>query len=258
MPLNLRRGDAETLTVPPSGERRLLGLIALPVLVLDVVCALGVIAADEGASRTLLLAVLGLGLLLTLLILTLGPGLLRNAVPMPEVQPRPTLVQIQPPLIPAVPVQRSAEMSPEPGYGPPADLVAVAARRNQALVGHQMACLDQLSVLPQPRGGREKSSTSGSLDVQTAVWRLGELAARLRRNSESLLVMTGQDTERRVREPMALPDVIAMAKAEIENSSRVSVVLNAEQAVRAHLVLLHPSLIHHRHRTLTHFHSSYS
>src|SRR5689334_1790289 len=80
MPLNLRRQVADTLSVPPSGERRLLlGLLALPVLVLDVVCAFGVAAANQGTARTVLLAILGLCLVLTLVSLTVGPGLIRRA-----------------------------------------------------------------------------------------------------------------------------------------------------------------------------------
>ncbi|MCE0537003.1 ATP-binding protein [Kineosporia rhizophila] len=241
MSLNLRRQAAETLTVPPSGERRLLGLLVVPALVLDVVCAVGVAAANEGGARTVLLALLGLCLLLTLFTLAIGPSLLRNGLGHDEQTRTAAATRHHSSMMPAVPVQRGplpiviqppaepdrpAQREPREHRQYPAELVVVAARRNEVLVSRQLSCLDQLSA-----------DGNGSLETQSGLWRVGELATRLRRNGESLLVVAGAETERRASEPMPLSEVISAATAEIENGSRVVTTNSLDRAVRAEHVV---------------------
>ncbi|GAB3269348.1 hypothetical protein GCM10027456_55690 [Kineosporia babensis] len=220
--------------MPPSGERRLLGLLALPIVLLAAVCAVGSLIADESATRVALRAVFGLCVVLTLITLRVGPGLLRENLT-PQTEPRrPTLIQIQPPLIPdeSMPyVPQSPVQEPvRSGNELPAVLVATSTRRGLNLVGRQIASLDQIPM-----------DVVGASDSQAAVRRLGELAVQIRRNGESLLVIAGEDPERQMRAPMLLADVIATAANEVENGSRITTVPGAEQTVRAELV---PPLTH--------------
>ncbi|MCD5350408.1 ATP-binding protein, partial [Kineosporia mesophila] len=286
--LNHRPARAETLTVPHTGERRLLGLLALPVLVLDVVCALGVAMANDGTARTVLLAILGLCLVLTLLTLTLGPGLTRGPAPvevpyfesrlprtvMPPAEPLATTPEPDAPATvfgydplpdPALPESStgpftqpfgepalatgwdprselparpdpSADLRPEPApenssatatSGPPTRLLVEVARRNQTLVARQLAGLDQLAV----------SDAGNDPDRVAAISRLEQLAMRLRRNGESLMVMAGEDPDRRIPGATTLSEVLAVTVSEIENGSRVTVSAEVDHGVRPHLAL---------------------
>lgn len=83
------------------------------------------------------------------------------------------------------------------------------ARRDQVLLGRQIALLDQLEQ------GEQDPET------QTSLYRLSHLATRMRRNAESLLVLAGIETGRRPRQPMVIQDVLQVAASEIEDHSRV-------------------------------------
>ncbi|MEH1128181.1 sensor histidine kinase [Micromonospora sp. CPCC 206061] len=83
------------------------------------------------------------------------------------------------------------------------------ARRSQVLVERQLELLDEL----------EKSEVDP--DQLANLFKLDHLAARMRRNDESLLVLAGTETRRRWNEPVALSTVVLAAAAEIEEYTRV-------------------------------------
>ncbi|GIF60992.1 sensor histidine kinase [Asanoa iriomotensis] len=83
------------------------------------------------------------------------------------------------------------------------------ARRSQVLVERQLELLDELE--------REESDP----DQLDNLFKLDHLAARMRRNDDSLLVLAGIESPRRWSDPVALPAVILAAVAEIESYPRV-------------------------------------
>ena len=58
------------------------------------------------------------------------------------------------------------------------------------------------------------------------LFRLDHLATRIRRNAESLLVLSGDDPPRRWGNPVPLADVVRAAAAEVEDYRRVEVLVN--------------------------------
>jgi HAMP domain-containing protein len=83
------------------------------------------------------------------------------------------------------------------------------ARRSQVLVERQLELLDDLE--------REE----GDPDQLANLFKLDHLAARMRRNDESLLVLAGTESSRRWNEPVSLSAVALAAAAEIEQYPRV-------------------------------------
>jgi signal transduction histidine kinase len=83
------------------------------------------------------------------------------------------------------------------------------ARRSQVLVERQLELLDQLE------------SKEGDPAVLENLFRLDHLAARMRRNDESLLVLAGNENARRWRSPIAVSAAMLAAIAEIEQYPRV-------------------------------------
>ena len=83
------------------------------------------------------------------------------------------------------------------------------ARRSQVLVERQLELLDGLE--------REESDP----DQLDNLFKLDHLAARMRRNDESLLVLAGSDSTRRWSRPVLLSTVLLAATAEIEQYRRV-------------------------------------
>ncbi|MDG4826655.1 nitrate- and nitrite sensing domain-containing protein [Asanoa sp. WMMD1127] len=83
------------------------------------------------------------------------------------------------------------------------------ARRSQVLVERQLELLDELE--------REESDP----DQLDNLFKLDHLAARMRRNDDSLLVLAGIESPRRWSDPVALPAVVLAAVAEIEFYPRV-------------------------------------
>ncbi len=83
------------------------------------------------------------------------------------------------------------------------------ARRSQVLVERQLELLDDLE--------REE----GDPDQLENLFKLDHLAARMRRNDESLLVLAGTDSTRRWNRPVGLGAVLLAAAAEIEQYQRV-------------------------------------
>lgn len=83
------------------------------------------------------------------------------------------------------------------------------ARRSQVLVERQLELLDELE--------REE----GDPDQLENLFKLDHLAARMRRNDDSLLVLAGIEASRRWNRPVALGAVMLAAVAEIEHYARV-------------------------------------
>src|SRR5690606_29775382 len=69
------------------------------------------------------------------------------------------------------------------------------------------------------------------------LFRLDHLATRMRRNAESLLVLAGIDTGRRLREPLPLSDVIRTASSEIEHYERIQLDLPVDPLMLGHTAL---------------------
>ncbi|MEX0913971.1 MAG: ATP-binding protein [Demequina sp.] len=99
------------------------------------------------------------------------------------------------------------------------------ARRDQVLLNRQLASIDEME------------RTSQDATTLTRLFALDHLATRMRRNSESLLVLAGIDTGRRLRRPMPLSDVIRTASSEIELYERVELELDADPAMVGHSAL---------------------
>ncbi|WP_454050132.1 nitrate- and nitrite sensing domain-containing protein [Cellulomonas sp. Marseille-Q8402] len=97
-----------------------------------------------------------------------------------------------------------------------AEMFVNVARRDQVLLGRQLAFIDSLER------AEEDPATLANL------FRLDHLATRMRRNAESLLVLAGIDSGRRLREAMPLSDVVRTASSEIEQYDRVQLELRAD------------------------------
>jgi len=106
-----------------------------------------------------------------------------------------------------------------------AEMFVNVARRDHALLNRQLSFLDDLERT------EEDPTTLSNL------FRLDHLATRMRRNSESLLVLAGIDSGRRVREGMPLSDVIRTASSEIEAYDRVELLLSDDPTMLGHHAL---------------------
>ncbi|MDL5160310.1 MFS transporter [Actinomycetospora termitidis] len=114
-------------------------------------------------------------------------------------------------------------------------LVVNLSRRTQSLVERQITLIDDLE------SGEDDPGRLGDL------FRLDHLATRMRRNGENLLVLGGEEPQRRWTRVMPLLDVLRAAASEVEQYERVEVrgipdVYVAEDAV-SDLVHLHAELI---------------
>jgi PAS domain S-box-containing protein len=92
------------------------------------------------------------------------------------------------------------------------DLLHNLARRSQGLVDRQLELLDEL----------ERAEVDP--DRLAELFRMDQLATRMRRNVENLIVLSGVDQRRRWSESVPLRDVVEAAVGEIEEYSRVRVV----------------------------------
>ena len=99
------------------------------------------------------------------------------------------------------------------------------ARRDQVLLNRQLASIDEME------------RTEDNQITLTKLFALDHLATRMRRNSESLLVLAGIDTGRRLRRPMPLSDVIRTASSEIELYERIQLELDSDPAMLGHSAL---------------------
>ncbi len=99
------------------------------------------------------------------------------------------------------------------------------ARRDQVLLNRQLSSIDEME------------RTEDNQTTLTKLFALDHLATRMRRNSESLLVLAGIDTGRRLRRPMPLSDVIRTASSEIELYERIQLELDADPSMLGHAAL---------------------
>ncbi|MGJ6963917.1 nitrate- and nitrite sensing domain-containing protein [Streptosporangium sp. G11] len=93
------------------------------------------------------------------------------------------------------------------------------SRRSQTLVERQLSLIESLEQ------GEQDEGRLGSL------FRLDHLATRMRRNSENLLVLAGQEPARRWSQPVPLIDVVRASLSEVENYERVDLQLSAGVSV---------------------------
>lgn len=105
------------------------------------------------------------------------------------------------------------------------------ARRDQVLLSRQLAFLDQLE------------RTEENPDTLDNLFKLDHLATRMRRNAESLLVLAGIDTGRRLRRPMPLADVVRTASSEIEHYERVDLAQHVDPPMVGHAALIAAHLL---------------
>ena len=105
-----------------------------------------------------------------------------------------------------------------------ADLLVNLARRNQNLIYRQ---LDLLNRLEEHERDAEQLSHLFQLD---------HLATRIRRNAESLLVLSGEEPARKWGRAVLLVDVVRAAIAEIEELDRVDFAVDESLAVSGRAV----------------------
>jgi signal transduction histidine kinase len=99
------------------------------------------------------------------------------------------------------------------------EVLATLDRRNQSLLYRQLDIINRLAE-------RERDP-----DALAELLRLDHLATRIRRNSESLLVLTGEEPPSTWSEPVPLLDVVRDAIAETEDLERVAFSLDARLAL---------------------------
>ncbi|HWS58038.1 MAG TPA: nitrate- and nitrite sensing domain-containing protein, partial [Actinotalea sp.] len=106
-----------------------------------------------------------------------------------------------------------------------AEMFVNVARRDQVLLNRQLTFIDSL----------ERSEEDPN--VLADLFRLDHLATRMRRNAESLLVLAGIDTGRRLRDTLPLSDVVRTASSEIEHYERVLLDLPVDPMMLGHTAL---------------------
>lgn len=114
--------------------------------------------------------------------------------------------------------QKTIEVAQEQAAlrGSIAEMFVNVARRDQVLLNRQLSFIDTLE--------REEEDPNTLANL----FRLDHLATRMRRNAESLLVLAGIDSGRRVRGSMPLSDVIRTASSEIEQYDRINLQLGVD------------------------------
>jgi signal transduction histidine kinase len=104
------------------------------------------------------------------------------------------------------------------------DMFVNLSRRSQALVERQLSELDKL----------EKNERDPDQLAQFFV--LDHLAARMRRNSENLLILSGVGVARRSSHPVSINEVVGAAQSEIESYSRVVLKPGPDTVVKGRVV----------------------
>ncbi|RZS41045.1 signal transduction histidine kinase [Herbihabitans rhizosphaerae] len=98
------------------------------------------------------------------------------------------------------------------------------SRRSQALVERQLNLIDRMEQDEQDP------------DQLASLFELDHLATRMRRNSESLLVLSGSGLSRQLTKPVPAADVVGAAVSEVEQYARVDVVSAPDVAVMGRAV----------------------
>ncbi|SFC90860.1 sensor histidine kinase [Streptomyces aidingensis] len=98
------------------------------------------------------------------------------------------------------------------------------ARRSQALVNRQLALIDEMERHTEDPAALEE------------LFRLDHLTTRMRRQAESLIVLSGAASGRSWRRPVAMTSVVQAAVGEIEDYRRVAVPVLPGAALAGHAV----------------------
>jgi signal transduction histidine kinase len=98
------------------------------------------------------------------------------------------------------------------------------SRRSQALVERQLSLIDRLEQDEQDP------------DQLASLFELDHLATRMRRNSESLLVLSGTGLSRQLNRPVPASEVVGAAVSEVEHYARVEVASAPDVAVQGRAV----------------------
>nr|WP_236666834.1 nitrate- and nitrite sensing domain-containing protein [Nonomuraea sp. K271] len=98
------------------------------------------------------------------------------------------------------------------------------SRRSQTLVERQLTLIERLE-----RGERDDARLGD-------LFKLDHLATRMRRNSENLLVLAGQEAARKWSEPVELMDIVRAALGEVESYDRVGVQVESDVAIAGQAV----------------------
>ncbi|MGH3761139.1 nitrate- and nitrite sensing domain-containing protein [Actinophytocola sp.] len=98
------------------------------------------------------------------------------------------------------------------------------SRRSQALVERQLSLIERLEQDEQDP------------DQLASLFELDHLATRMRRNSESLLVLSGTGLSRQLNRPVPASEVVGAAVSEVEHYARVEVASAPEVAVQGRAV----------------------
>ena len=122
-----------------------------------------------------------------------------------------------------------------------AEMFVNVARRNQVLLGRQLSQLDKMEA-------REEDP-----DVLDSLFKLDHLATRMRRNAESLLVLAGIDSTRRLRSTLPMSDVIRTAVGEIEAFDRIDLSMSDDPEVSGRHALTVAHLLAELLENATHF-----
>ncbi len=101
------------------------------------------------------------------------------------------------------------------------EIVVNLARRNQTLVDRQVEVLDALE------------SSEENPDTLEQLFVVDHLATRMRRNSESLLVLADAEAPKRRGAPVLVSDVLRVAAGEVENYQNLSVTTEKDSYVSA-------------------------
>ncbi|SDG57051.1 Signal transduction histidine kinase [Pseudonocardia oroxyli] len=104
------------------------------------------------------------------------------------------------------------------------DMLVNLARRNQSMLYRQLDIINQLEEKEQDP------------DQLAELFKLDHLATRVRRNAESLLVLSGEQPPRVWSAPVSMRDVVRAAIAETEDLDRVEFSVDDRVAVAGHSV----------------------
>ncbi len=105
-----------------------------------------------------------------------------------------------------------------------ADLLVSLARRNQSLLERQLELIDDLE-------SREQDPAA-----LTGLFRIDHFATRMRRNAESLLVLSGSEPGRRWADPLNVSEVVRGAVAEVEDYTRVDIAVSEDPPIAGRAV----------------------